>query len=378
MGKRDYYEVLGLGREATQEDIKKSYRKLALKFHPDRNPGNKEAEEKFKEAAEAYEVLSDTEKRSNYDRYGHDGLRGAFSSGGFQWNDFTHTNDFEDIFGDLFGGGGIFGEFFGSGRGGRSRASTGSDLRLDIEIGFEDAYNGCSKEVNFAHLEPCAECEGRGVRNAADKTTCPQCKGRGQVRVSQGFFSMTTACNRCGGTGSMIKNPCRACNGEGRVQKRKKLSIRVPAGVDTGAKLKIHGEGDTGPAGPGDLYVVVHVRAHELFERSGNDIFCEVPITFVTAALGGKTEVPTPEGVVKLSIPAGTQSGKIFRLRDKGFPILTGYGRGDQHVRVIVEVPTRLTDEQKQLLTRFGEISAADTNPMLSSFFEKMKKILWK
>ena len=383
MSKRDYYEVLGVAKDASGDDIKKSYRKLAMKYHPDRNPGDKEAEEKFKEAAEAYEILSDETKRNTYDRYGHDGLRGAFSSGGFQWKDFSHASDFEDILGDLFGGGGgIFGDLFGMGGrgGGGGRRSTGSDLRYDLEIEFSDAFNGCSKQINFPHLTRCEECGGAGTKNPSDKVTCPQCKGRGQMRVSQGFFSMATTCSQCRGTGTVIKNPCRTCNGEGAVRSKKKLSVKIPAGVDTGSRLKIHGEGDAGVGGApaGDLYVVIHVGAHPIFDRSGNDVYCEIPISFVTAALGGKIEVPTMSGVVKLTIPAGTQSGRIFRLRDKGFPNLNGYGSGDQHVRVIVEVPTRLNEEQKKLLERFAELSVDETNPMIKGFFDKMKKILWK
>lgn len=379
MSKRDYYEVLGVSKGASEEEIKKAYRKLALKYHPDRNPGDKEAEENFKEAAEAYEVLSTPEKRQRYDQFGHEGVSSSFGQGGFQWSDFSHFSDVEDIFGDLFGGGGIFGDLFGSRRGGRGRRGgvRGSDLQYNMEISFLEAATGCHREISFKKKTLCQTCNGEGVKPGTSKQTCPQCGGAGQVRLSQGFFSINRTCDQCGGLGSVIKDPCGTCGGSGRVMKDKKLSIHVPAGIENGSKLKLSGEGEDGAFGgpPGNLYVQISVKPHPFFSRQGNDIICEVPISFPKAALGGEVEVPTLDSKVKLKIPPGTQSGKVFRIRGKGITDLRGYGKGDLKIRIVVEVPTKLTAEQTQLLERFAEISGEDIYPMMTSFFKKVKNL---
>ncbi len=380
MSKRDYYEVLGVNKGASDDEIKKAYRKLALKYHPDRNPGNKEAEESFKEAAEAYEVLSTPEKRQRYDQFGHEGVSSSFGQGGFQWSDFSHFSDVEDIFGDLFGGGGgIFSEIFGGGRrGSRARQGVrGSDLQYNMEISFVEAANGCSREISFKKKTLCATCKGEGVKPGTSKATCQQCGGAGQIRLSQGFFSINRTCEQCGGTGSVIKDPCTTCKGSGRVVKDKKLSIHIPAGIENGSKLKLSGEGEDGAYGgpSGNLYVAIRVAPHPFFTRHGNDIVCEVPISFPKAALGGEVEVPTLEGKVKLKVPPGTQSEKVFRIRGKGISDLRGFGKGDLKIKIVVEVPTKLTSEQKQLLEKFAEISGEDIYPMMHSFFKKVKNI---
>jgi len=377
MAKRDYYEVLGIPKDASVDDIKKSYRKLALKYHPDKNPGNKEAEEKFKEAAEAYEVLSDAEKKKRYDQFGHEGVSSSFGQGGFQWSDFTHYTDFEDILGDLFGGGGgIFGDLFGGRRSGASRkVYRGSDLRYDMEIEFIESATGCSKEIKFNKQTTCSTCNGDGTAPGSKKETCQHCGGAGQIRISQGFFSINRTCDVCSGTGKVIKNPCPSCRGTGRAVKEKKLSIKVPAGIEDGARLKLSGEGEDGLYGgpAGSLYVVIHVKEHPFFTREANNLICELPVSFPKAALGGEEDVPTLDGKVRLKIPAGTQSGKVFRIRGKGFPDLHGYGQGDLLIKVIVEVPTKLTEEQKSLLRKFAEISGEEIYPMMNSFFQKAK-----
>lgn len=378
MSKRDYYEVLGVGKTAGDDEIKKTYRKLALKYHPDRNPDNKEAEAKFKEAAEAYEVLSNPEKKKMYDQYGHEGVNSSFGSGGFQWSDFSHYSDFEDILGGIFGGGGggIFGDLFGGGgrRSGR-RIVRGNDLRADIEISFMESAKGASKEIKLRKNVTCKSCKGEGVADLSDKVTCDRCGGAGNVRMSQGFFSINRSCDACGGTGKIIKNPCKDCKGSGLVLKEKKLSVKIPAGIEHGSRLKISGEGEDGLYGgpAGSLYIVIHVKKHPFFTRNANDIWCDVPISFPKAALGGEVEVPTLDEKVKLKIPPGTQSGKVFRLRGKGFTDLHGYGKGDLNLRIIVEVPTKLTDEQKDLLIKFAEIGGENVYPMMSSFFKKAK-----
>ena len=379
MDKRDYYEVLGLEKSASEGDIKKAYRKLALKYHPDKNPGDKAAEEKFKEAAEAYEVLSDAQKRQRYDQFGHQGVNSQFGQGGFQWSDFTHFGDFEDILGDLFGGGGgsIFGDLFGSRRSSRrSRGGMrGNDLQYNIEIDFLEAAKGCTKEISFKKPVSCPDCKGEGVAPGKSKTTCPQCGGMGQVRVSQGFFAINRTCDQCRGAGQIITDPCKKCGGSGRVPKKVTLSVPIPAGIENGSKLKLNGQGEDGVQGgpPGNLYVAIRVKPHEFFRRQGNDIICEVPISFPKAALGSEVEVPTLEGKIKLKIPAGTQSGKVFRIKNKGLPDLRGYAHGDLNIRVVVETPTKLSAEQKELLQKFAEVSRDDGYPMMSSFFSKAK-----
>lgn len=367
--KRDYYEILSVSRSATAEEIKKAYRKLALKYHPDRNPGDKSAEEKFKEASEAYQVLSDPEKRAQYDRFGH----AAFeqSGAGFGGFDFSATS-FEDLFGE------IFGEFFGTTRGrARTRARRGEDLRYDIELSFDEAVFGAEKTIQVPRWIPCDACRGRGTKGGAERPTCPACRGAGQVRYRQGFFTIAKACGQCGGQGTVIRDPCRVCNGAGMVQKMRALNVRIPPGVDTGARLKLRGEGEIGRNGEpaGDLYVVLTVRDHPLFRREGTNVLCEVPISLAQAALGAEIEVPTLEGKVKMKVPAGTQSGTIFRLKGKGIPEVQGVGRGDQLVRIVVEVPRKLSQKQRELLEEFARVSGEDVHPMTKGFFDKVKEI---
>ena len=367
-GKRDYYELLGLDRSAVEEDIKKAYRKLALKFHPDRNSGNKEAEEKFKEISEAYQVLTDPEKRAQYDQFGH----AVFGDGGPFRGGFDFTAGFEDIFGD------IFGEFFGSGATRRrSRAQRGEDLRYNLEIGFEEAAFGTEKKIKIPRHGSCDSCHGSGAKPGSSPRTCPTCNGRGQVNFQQGFFSVSRTCNQCHGQGTIISDPCSACGGAGRVRRFHTLSVKIPPGVETGTRLKLRGEGESGILGgpAGDLYVVIQVEPHPLFFRDGLDIVCDVPISFVQAALGAEIEVPTLEGKVKMKIPAGTQSGKTFRLKGKGIRDVRGYQQGDQHVRVAVETPTHLTHQQRELLKEFAALGGEEVHPLSKGFFDKVKQI---
>ncbi len=367
--KRDYYEVLGVGRGASEEEIKKAYRKLALKFHPDRNPEDHSAEEKFKEASEAYQILCDADRRAQYDRFGH----AAFEQGqgGFGGFDFGGQG-FEDIFGDLFG------DFFGAtrGRGGR-RARRGEDLRLDIELTFEEAAFGTEKVVQVPRLATCGECAGKGTRKGSERVTCTACHGSGQIRFQQGFFSIAKTCGQCGGQGSTIKDPCTTCGGAGMVRETQKLNVKIPAGVDTGSRLKLRGEGAAGPNGGanGDLYVIISVAEHPFFRRQESEIICDVPISFAQAALGADIEVPTLQGKVKMKIPAGTQSGAVFRLRGKGLPDPRGYAHGDELVHVMVETPRRLTSRQRELLEEFARIEGDEVSPMSKGFFDKVKEI---
>jgi molecular chaperone DnaJ len=370
--KRDYYEVLGVSRGAGEEDLKKAYRRLAIQFHPDRNPGDKQAEEKFKEINEAYQVLSDPERRAQYDRFGHAAFQGPQGAGGFGGFDFSQG--FEEVFSD------IFGDFFGTGRGrSRSRSRRGEDLRYDLEIDFKEAATGAEKMVKFQRLVVCEQCNGSRARGGAEGVrTCPNCRGTGQVRTQQGFFSISTTCGQCRGEGSVIADPCPKCQGQGRLRKPVSLSVRIPAGVDNGSRLKLRNEGEAGMVGGpgGDLYVVIHVKEHPLFVRQENDIVIEVPISFPQAALGAEIEVPTLEGKVKLKVPAGTQSGKVIRLKGKGFPDLHGYGAGDQLVKVTVETPRRLSARQRELLEEFARASGEDANhPMAKGFVDKLKEM---
>jgi molecular chaperone DnaJ len=363
--KRDYYEVLGVERNVDADTLKKAFRKAAMQHHPDRNPGDKQAEEKFKEASEAYEVLSDADKRARYDRFGHQGVEG-FQGG------FNNAANINDIFGE------IFGDIFGGGRRGRQR-NRGADLRYNLELTFEEAAFGTEVSVKIPRPKRCGECEGTGSKSK-QRRTCPTCGGAGEVRFTQGFFAVARACGQCNGTGQVVQDPCKTCKGVGAVDSVSELSVKIPPGVDTGTRVRLAGEGEPGEQGgpPGDLYVVVHVKEHPLFHREEHEVFCEVPISFVQAALGAQLEVPTLDGMVKMKIPEGTQSGKIFRLKGKGVPHLQGSGRGDQHVRVIVETPQNLSGKQRELLAQFAELSGEDINPHATSFFQKVKQLLTK
>lgn len=367
--KADYYEVLGVPRNATEQEIKSAYRKKALEYHPDRNLDRKEeAEEKFKGAAEAYAVLGDADKRARYDRYGHAGLGAAASS--FDPSVFA---EFSDIFGDFFGFGDLFG--MGSSGGRRGRSNRGSDLRYDLEISFEEAAFGLDTQIRVPRLETCMACSGSGAKKGTAPTTCATCGGRGQVRYTQGFFSISRPCTTCRGAGQVIKQPCPECRGEGRVRREKTLKVRIPAGVDTGTRLRVSGEGEAGPHGgpPGDLYVMLSVRDHPFFERHDDDLACTIPISFWQAALGAEIRVPTLDGEETLKIPAGTQTSTVFRISGCGILSLNGNGRGDLYVKVKVQTPTRLTKEQRKLLQQLAEISPANNQPAEKSVFEKVK-----
>jgi molecular chaperone DnaJ len=375
MAKEDYYELLGVGRDASEEDLKKAYRKKAIQHHPDKNPGNKQAEEMFKKISEAYEVLKDPDKRAAYDRYGH----AAFASGGGPRGAGGPAGGFHDpfdIFREVFGGGGggIFGEFFGGDGGDGTRE--GADLRYDIEIALEEAARGVEKEISFRKLAPCDHCNGTGAEPGSKRVTCPTCRGAGQVTTSRGFFTVRQVCPACHGTGTRLDKPCHECRGEGRINKTAKLNVRIPPGVDTGSRLRSAGNGEAGASGgrPGDLYIVIHVKDHEIFERQGDDLFCEIPVKFTLAALGGTIEVPTLSGKASLKIPAGTPSGTTFRLKGRGMPGLRSSHSGDQLVRVQVEVPAHLTAEQRKKLEDYAIACGDADEPVGRNFFEKAKK----
>ncbi|MCH9671414.1 MAG: molecular chaperone DnaJ [Gammaproteobacteria bacterium] len=369
MEKRDYYEVLQVPRDADEATLKKSYRRLAMKLHPDRNPDDKEAEEQFKEAKEAYEVLSDGQKRAAYDQFGHAGVSqqaggggGGFGAGGFR-------DVFDDVFGDIFGGG----------RGGGSRVYRGSDLRYTLELDLEEAVAGCTVPIEIPNLVECETCDGDGSRPGSRPATCDTCAGNGQVRMQQGFFSIQQTCPQCRGTGKIIKDPCHDCHGQGRVRKSKKLSVKIPAGVDNGDRIRLSGEGELGQQGgpPGDLYVEIAVRDHAIFTREDSHLFCEVPISFASATLGGELDVPTLDGRVKLKIPGETQTGKLFRLRGKGVKSVRASAPGDLLCRVVVETPVNLSRKQKELLTEFENSMSADGDahsPRASSWFDGVKR----
>jgi molecular chaperone DnaJ len=378
--KRDYYEVLEVTRSANGDEIKKSYRRLAVKFHPDKNPGDKSAEEKFKELGEAYDVLSDDQKRAAYDRFGHQafsqtgGARGA--GGGFH----DPFDIFREVFGSSGGGGagGIFEQFFGGGqqRPDRDGKQRGSDLRYDMQIRLEEAALGCDKEIEVQKLETCGVCSGTGAESGSRAVSCRDCGGRGQVISSRGFFQVSQTCPRCRGTGQVIDKPCRNCGGEGRAESPSRIKLKIPAGIEDGSRLRSVRNGEAGLRGgpPGDLYVVIHIKEHEIFEREENHLFCEVPVSFTIAALGGELEVPTLDGKAQVKIPAGTQSNTIFKLRHKGMPVLNSSMRGDLMVRVIVEVPTHLNGEQRRKLEEFAGLMGEENAPMHKSFFEKAKE----
>ena len=371
MSKADYYEVLGVSRDASDQELKSAYRKQALKYHPDRNPGDHGAEEKFKEASEAYQVLSDADKRAAYDRFGHAGV--SSTAGGGFGGPFAGSVDLGDIFGDLFG------EMFNMG-GGQQRASRqrrGEDLRFDLTIDFEDAIFGMETEVKIRRFEMCSTCKGSGSASGRGPTTCPQCQGRGQIRYQQGFFSVARTCSACGGAGSIVSDPCMTCRGETRVTKEIKLNVKVPPGVEEGTRIRYAGEGDAGRAGApsGDLYIVLSIRAHEFFEREGYDLRCVIPISFPQATLGAEIEIPGVDGTVSLKIPEGTQSGKELRVRSRGVPYLNEKGRGDLIVRVVVQIPKKLTRAQRELVTQLGESLTVDNKPAAQGLLEKMKDL---
>ncbi|WP_028454187.1 molecular chaperone DnaJ [Chitinilyticum litopenaei] len=371
MAKKDFYDILGVNRDASDDEIKKAYRKLAMKYHPDRNPDSKEAEDKFKEAKEAYEILSDKQKRAAYDQYGHAGVDqqagmggGGFGAGGF-------SDAFSDIFGDIFGGG-------RGGGGGRSNVYRGADLRYNMEITLEEAARGVEKQIKIPAHEECDTCHGTGAKPGTEAKTCHTCGGHGQVRVSQGFFSIQQTCPTCHGSGKYIPDPCRKCHGSGRVQTTKTLAVKIPAGVDEGDRIRLSGEGEAGVNGgpPGDLYVVMHIKSHSVFEREGNDLHCEMPVSFATAALGGETEIPTLDGKARISIPAGSQTGQVFRLRGKGIKGVRSAITGDLMCHIVVETPVNLTSRQKELLKEFDEIGRGESeqqNPRAKSFMDKVK-----
>ena len=370
--KSDYYEVLSVSRTATDGELKTAYRKLAMQFHPDRNPGNKAAEERFKECSEAYQVLSDPEKRAAYDRYGHAGVGAAGAGAG---NPFANAQDIGDIFGDIFGE--MFGGAAGRGRGG-SRAQRGRDLRYDQTIDFAEAVFGKEIEVSLKRMEPCDTCDGTGTRSNKGPAVCKQCGGRGQVRFQQGFFSVARTCTTCGGTGQVITDPCTACHGDGRVEKPHSVRVSVPAGVEEGTRIRYNGGGDAGRFGgpAGDLYIVLTVKPHPFFERDGNDLHCVVPVSFTQAALGDELPISTLDGETQLKVPEGTQSGKEFRLRAKGVPYLNEHGRGDLIVQIQVQTPKKLTREQRELLRQLGESVTVENAPTSRSLFSKLKEML--
>jgi molecular chaperone DnaJ len=369
VSKTDYYEVLGVSREASEQELKSAYRKQALKYHPDRNPGDHAAEEKFKTASEAYQVLSDADKRAAYDRYGHAGVGGQ----GFGAGPFAGGVDIGDIFGDLFG------EMFSVGgnqqRG--TRQQRGDDLRFDLAIDFEDAFFGTETEVKIRRLETCPECHGRGSASGHGPTTCTQCHGRGQIRYQQGFFSVARTCGSCGGTGQVIGDPCKTCRGETRVSSELKLTVKVPAGVEEGTRIRYSGEGDAGRSGGprGDLYVVLSVRPHDFFEREGYNLHCIIPISFPQAALGAEFEIPGIDGPINLKIPEGTQSGKEIRVRGRGVPFLNEKGNGDLVVKVLVQIPKKLSRAQRELVTKLAESITVDNKPTSPGLLEKMKDL---
>ncbi|KIP98562.1 MULTISPECIES: molecular chaperone DnaJ [Pseudomonas] len=370
MSKRDYYEVLGVERGASEAELKKAYRRLAMKHHPDRNPGDKAAEDAFKEANEAYEVLSDAGKRSAYDQYGHAGVDPQMGGGGGFGGG---SANFSDIFGD------VFSDFFGGQRGGqRGGAQRGSDLRYTLELDLEEAVRGTTVTIRVPTLVNCKVCEGSGAKKGTTPVTCTTCGGIGQVRMQQGFFSVQQTCPRCHGSGKMITDPCGSCHGHGRVEEHKTLSVKVPAGVDTGDRIRLSGEGEAGTMGgpAGDLYVVVNVREHAIFQRDGKHLYCEVPISFADAALGGELEVPTLDGRVKLKIPEGTQTGKLFRLRGKGVAPVRGGGAGDLMCKVAVETPVNLDRRQRELLDEFRQSLAGNSShsPKANGWFEGVKR----
>lgn len=381
----DFYATLGVSKDATQEQIKKGYRKQAIKYHPDKNPDDKEAEKKFKEISEAYEILSDEQKRQMYDQYGADAVRqgGMGGMGGMGGQGFASMDEALRTFMNAFGGGGgggdsIFDSFFGGGGGGGGRggATQGASKKTRLTIDFEEAAKGVTKELSITNYASCVKCDGTGAKSKSDVKTCSTCGGYGQVNQARGFFTMTTTCPTCHGAGKMVKNPCSACNGSGREKKKQNVKVSIPAGIDDGMRIKLSGYGDAGEGGgpPGDLYVYVSVRTHDVFEREGDDLILDLPISFTDAALGSKKEIPTIlSGAHLLTIPAGTQAGKILRVRGEGMPNVHGHGTGDLLIQLHVETPVKLSDEQKKLLEQFAELEGPHNSPQKKTFFEKLK-----
>jgi len=380
--KRDYYEILEVTQAASDQEIKTSYRKLAIKYHPDKNSGDKESESKFKEVTEAYEILSDSQKRSQYDQFGHAAFQYGGSGGGF--GGMGHAEDVFRSFMDGFGGGGgIFDDLLsgvfggGSSRTRRRKSQRGSDLEMSMEISFEESAFGVEKIAKVPRYDTCSKCKGEGAKPGTKKIKCIQCAGTGQVMSSAGFFSIARTCSRCHGEGEIIETPCVQCHGQGRVKVEKKIDVKIPAGVDNGMRVRVTGEGEVGRGSDGtrgDLYILIYVKKHPIFTRHENHVLCEVPITFPQATLGDEVEVPTLNGRVKMKIPGGTQSGKIFRFRQKGFDDVQGHGKGDQLIKVVVEIPTKLNSRQKQLLKEFAE-TGGGTTPTISSFIDKIKSV---
>lgn len=380
--KRDYYEVLGISKGAEAQEIKKAYRKLAMKYHPDRNPGDEEAEEKFKEINEAYEVLSDDTKRKTYDQFGHDGLNGQGSFGGQGGFNGQGFGGFEDMFGDIFGD--MFGGGFGGGRQRRRGPQRGADIRQNVTISFEEAAFGKKMSIKLNRSEECDECDGTGAKPGTSKKTCSTCNGTGQVRTVQrtpfGNIASSRPCSTCNGTGEVIESPCSKCHGTGNTRKVKTIEVDIPAGIDDGQMIKLAGQGEVGEKGAprGDLYIVVNVKSHPLFTRDGNDIYFEMPITFVQATLGDEIEVPTLDGKVKYSVPEGTQTGTVFRLKEKGIPRIRGNSRGDQYVKVVVEIPKKLNDKQKDLLREFAKECGSNVHEKKKTFGQKIEDMFKK
>ena len=381
MTKRDYYEILGVSRTAQQEEIKKSYRKLAVKYHPDKNPGDAAAEASFKELAEAYDVIGNAEKRAAYDRYGHAAFQGAGGGGGRPSGFHDPFDLFREVFGAQGGpGAGVFEQFFGQAQGGgqQSGKQRGSDLRYDLEITLEEAFTGCEKEIEISKLDACDECDGSGAAAGGKSKTCSLCHGRGQVAVARGFFQVVQPCPQCHGAGQTIDKPCKKCHGEGCVEKTSQINLKIPAGIEHASRLRSVGAGEAGVrgGGKGDLYVIIHLQEHPIFKRDGMNLYCQIPIPFVVAALGGEVQVPSLNGPVALKIPAGTQSASSFRLKGHGMTMLQSGGKGDLHVRVEVEVPTKLNAEQRAALEKFSQLCGEENTPLHRSFTERIKDFL--